>query len=97
MIQTFERYRIGAPSAGLCAVLAVGSVSRHSLPANFALHGVDPLIFPSACRPAQEGMLQVATGSWKVVFLVAAALNIVAAVMALVVLKPMRTKTMSRN
>jgi MFS transporter, OFA family, oxalate/formate antiporter len=42
-------------------------------------------------------VLQVATGSWKVVFLVAAALNIVAAVMALLVLKPMRTKTMSRN
>ena len=42
-------------------------------------------------------VLQVATGSWKAVFLVAAALNIVAAVMALVVLKPMRIKTMSRS
>jgi OFA family oxalate/formate antiporter-like MFS transporter len=42
-------------------------------------------------------VLQVATGSWKVVFLVAAVLNIVAAVMALVVLKPMRIKTMSKG
>jgi MFS transporter, OFA family, oxalate/formate antiporter len=42
-------------------------------------------------------VLQVATDSWKVVFLVAAALNIVAAVMALVLLKPMRIKTMSKG
>jgi hypothetical protein len=39
----------------------------------------------------------VTTGSWKVVFLVAAVLNIVAAVTALVVLKPMRIKTMSKG
>jgi MFS transporter, OFA family, oxalate/formate antiporter len=39
----------------------------------------------------------VTTGSWKVVFLVAAALNIVAAIMAVVVLKPMRIKTMSKG
>src|SRR5438874_230870 len=37
------------------------------------------------------------TGSWHAVFYVAAALNIVAAVMALVVLKPMRIKTMARG
>ena len=42
-------------------------------------------------------VLQVTTGSWKVVFLVAAALNIVAAIMAVVVLKPMRIKTMSKG
>jgi OFA family oxalate/formate antiporter-like MFS transporter len=42
-------------------------------------------------------VLQVATGSWKTVFVVAAALNIIAAVMALVVLKPMRIKTMSKG
>jgi OFA family oxalate/formate antiporter-like MFS transporter len=35
-------------------------------------------------------MLMQATGSWNLVFLIAAALNIVAAVMALLVLKPMR-------
>src|SRR5436190_3215465 len=37
------------------------------------------------------------TGSWHAVFYVAAALNIIAAVMALVVLKPMRIKTMGRG
>jgi uncharacterized membrane protein len=57
----------------------------------YTAKGTASLLVPLA------NVLQVATGSWKVVFLVAAALNIVAAVMALVVLKPMRTKTMSRN
>ena len=38
-----------------------------------------------------------ATGSWHAVFYVAAILNIVAAVMALVVLKPMRIRTMSQT
>jgi OFA family oxalate/formate antiporter-like MFS transporter len=37
------------------------------------------------------------TGSWHAVFYVAAALNIVAAVMALFVLKPMRISTMARG
>jgi OFA family oxalate/formate antiporter-like MFS transporter len=37
------------------------------------------------------------TGTWHAVFYVAAALNIVAAVMALVVLKPMRIKTMAQG
>ena len=37
------------------------------------------------------------TGSWHAVFYVAAALNVVAAVMALVVLKPMRIRTMARG
>ena len=57
----------------------------------YTAKGTASLLVPLA------NVLQVTTGSWKVVFLVAAALNIVAAVMALVVLKPMRTKTMSRN
>jgi MFS transporter, OFA family, oxalate/formate antiporter len=57
----------------------------------YTAKGTASLLVPLA------NVLQVATGSWKVVFLVAAALNIVAAVMALVLLKPMRTKTMSRN
>jgi OFA family oxalate/formate antiporter-like MFS transporter len=37
------------------------------------------------------------TGSWHAVFYVAAILNIIAAVMALVVLKPMRLKTMAQG
>src|SRR5436190_2779080 len=37
------------------------------------------------------------TGSWHAVFYVAAALNIVTAIIALVVLKPMRIKTMARG
>ena len=57
----------------------------------YTAKGTASLLVPLA------NVLQVATGSWKVVFLVAAALNIVAAVMAVVVLKPMRTKTMSKG
>jgi OFA family oxalate/formate antiporter-like MFS transporter len=41
-------------------------------------------------------VLTNATGSWHAVFYVAAALNILAAVMALVVLKPMRIRITSR-
>jgi OFA family oxalate/formate antiporter-like MFS transporter len=37
------------------------------------------------------------TGNWHAVFLVAAALNIVAAVMALAVLKPMRMRYISKS
>ena len=40
-------------------------------------------------------VLTTATGSWHAVFYVAAILNIVAAVMALAVLKPMRMRTMA--
>ena len=57
----------------------------------YTAKGTASLLVPLA------NVLQVATGNWKAVFLVAAALNIVAAVMALVVLKPMRTRTMSRS
>jgi OFA family oxalate/formate antiporter-like MFS transporter len=42
-------------------------------------------------------VLTTATGSWHAVFIVAAILNIVAAVMALVVLKPMRISTMAKG
>jgi OFA family oxalate/formate antiporter-like MFS transporter len=41
-------------------------------------------------------VLTTATGSWTLVFIIAALLNIVAAVMALGVLKPMRQKAMAR-
>ncbi len=44
-----------------------------------------------------SSVLTAATGSWHAVFYVAAALNIVAAVMALFVLKPMRIRAMARN
>jgi MFS transporter, OFA family, oxalate/formate antiporter len=57
----------------------------------YTAKGTASLLVPLA------NVLQVATGSWKVVFLVAAVLNIVAAVTALVVLKPMRIKTMSKG
>jgi sugar phosphate permease len=39
-------------------------------------------------------VLTTATGSWHAVFYVAAILNIVAAVLALAVLKPLRIRTM---
>jgi OFA family oxalate/formate antiporter-like MFS transporter len=42
-------------------------------------------------------VLTSATGSWHAVFYVAAILNIVAAVMALFVLKPMRMRFISRS
>jgi OFA family oxalate/formate antiporter-like MFS transporter len=42
-------------------------------------------------------VLTNATGSWHAVFYVAAILNIVAAVMSLVVLKPMRIRTMAQH
>jgi OFA family oxalate/formate antiporter-like MFS transporter len=57
----------------------------------YTAKGTASLLVPLA------NVLQVTTGSWKVVFLVAAALNIVAAIMAVVVLKPMRIKTMSKG
>jgi OFA family oxalate/formate antiporter-like MFS transporter len=40
-------------------------------------------------------VLTAATGSWHAVFYVAAILNVLAAVMALAVLKPMRVRTMT--
>jgi len=44
-----------------------------------------------------SSVLTAATGSWLAVFYVAAILNIVAALMALFVLKPMRIKTMAKG
>jgi OFA family oxalate/formate antiporter-like MFS transporter len=44
-----------------------------------------------------SSVLMTATGSWHAVFYVAAALNIIAALMALFVLKPMRIKTMAQS
>src|SRR5215467_1013238 len=42
-------------------------------------------------------VLTTATGSWHAVFYVAATLNVVAAIMALFVLKPMRIRTLARS
>jgi OFA family oxalate/formate antiporter-like MFS transporter len=42
-----------------------------------------------------SSVLTAATGSWHAVFYVAAVLNIVAAVMALTILKPMRLRTIT--
>jgi OFA family oxalate/formate antiporter-like MFS transporter len=57
----------------------------------YTAKGTAALLVPLA------NVLTNATGSWHAVFYVAAALNIVAAVMALAVLKPMRIKTMARG
>ena len=62
---------------------AVRSIVDHS--------GTAALLVPLA------NVLTSATGSWHAVFYVAAILNIVAAIMALVVLKPMRVKIMARG
>jgi OFA family oxalate/formate antiporter-like MFS transporter len=55
----------------------------------YTAKGTAALLVPLA------NVLTNATGSWHAVFYVAAILNIVAAVMALAVLKPMRIRTMA--
>ena len=57
----------------------------------YTAKGTASLLVPLA------NVLTSATGSWHAVFYVAAILNIVAAVMALVVLKPMRVKIMAKG
>jgi OFA family oxalate/formate antiporter-like MFS transporter len=57
----------------------------------YTAKGTASLLVPLA------NVLTNATGSWHAVFYVAAALNIVAAVMALVVLRPMRVRTMAQD
>src|SRR3989454_5669057 len=57
----------------------------------YTAKGTASLLVPLA------NVLTNATGSWHAVFYVAAALNIVAAVVALVVLRPMRRATMARG
>ena len=57
----------------------------------YTAKGTASLLVPLA------NVLTNATGSWHAVFYVAAALNIVAAVMALVVLKPMRQRMMANS
>ncbi len=57
----------------------------------YTAKGTAALLVPLA------NVLTTATGSWHAVFYVAAILNIVAAVMALVVLKPMRIKAMAKG
>jgi MFS transporter, OFA family, oxalate/formate antiporter len=56
----------------------------------YTAKGTAALLIPMA------NVLTTATGSWHAVFYVAAVLNIVAAAMALLVLKPMRIRTMAR-
>jgi OFA family oxalate/formate antiporter-like MFS transporter len=56
----------------------------------YTAKGTAALLVPLA------NVLTTATGSWHAVFYVAAILNIIAAVMALVVLKPMRIRAMAR-
>ena len=57
----------------------------------YTAKGTAALLVPLA------NVLTNATGSWHAVFYVAAILNIIAAVMALVVLKPMRIKAMAKG
>jgi OFA family oxalate/formate antiporter-like MFS transporter len=57
----------------------------------YTAKGTASLLVPLA------NVLTSATGSWHAVFYVAAILNIIAAVMALVVLKPMRTKILAKG
>jgi MFS transporter, OFA family, oxalate/formate antiporter len=57
----------------------------------YTAKGTASLLVPLA------NVLTSATGSWTAVFLVAAALNIIAAVMALVVLRPLRIKAMAQE
>jgi OFA family oxalate/formate antiporter-like MFS transporter len=57
----------------------------------YTAKGTASLLVPLA------NVLTSATGSWHAVFYVAAVLNIIAAVMALVVLKPMRQRAMAQN
>jgi len=57
----------------------------------YTAKGTAALLVPLA------NVLTSATGSWQAVFYVAAILNLIAAVMALFVLKPMRTRFIARN
>jgi OFA family oxalate/formate antiporter-like MFS transporter len=57
----------------------------------YTAKGTASLLVPLA------SVLTAATGSWHAVFYVAAILNIIAAVMALFMLKPMRIKAMARG
>ena len=57
----------------------------------YTAKGTAALLVPLA------NVLTSATGSWHAVFYVAAILNLIAAVMALFVLKPMRTRFIARN
>jgi len=56
----------------------------------YTAKGTAALLVPLA------NVLTTATGSWTAVFIVAAVLNIVAAVLALVALKPMRVRAMAQ-
>jgi OFA family oxalate/formate antiporter-like MFS transporter len=57
----------------------------------YTAKGTAALLVPLA------NVLTTATGSWHAVFYVAAILNIIAAIMALVVLKPLRVRTMAQG
>jgi OFA family oxalate/formate antiporter-like MFS transporter len=57
----------------------------------YTAKGTASLLVPLA------NVLTVATGSWTAVFVVASALNIIAAVMALAVLRPMRIRAMAKD
>ena len=56
----------------------------------YTAKGTASLLVPLA------NVLTTATGSWSAVFIVAAALNIVAAILAIVVMKPMRARAMAQ-
>jgi len=57
----------------------------------YTAKGTAALLVPLA------NLLVMATGGWKIAFIIASVLNLVAAVIALIVLKPMRKKLMSQS
>ena len=57
----------------------------------YTAKGTAALLVPLA------NLLVMATGGWKIAFIIASVLNLVAAVMALIVLKPMRKNLMSQS
>jgi OFA family oxalate/formate antiporter-like MFS transporter len=57
----------------------------------YTAKGTAALLVPLA------NVLVAATGGWKSAFIIASVLNLIAALMALVVLKPMRSKMMSET
>ncbi len=56
---------------------------------------IPPRAWPALLVPIAS-LLVVETGSWHVVFVAAAAMNALAAVLALAVLRPMRLRLMAR-
>jgi len=57
----------------------------------YTAKGMAALVIPLA------NLLPAGTGSWRIVFMIAAALDLMAAILALVVLKPLRKRLMASD